>query len=146
MVWLKEEGFSEKALDFFRYRKNFLVEGDPLENNADVVGVFSGKCGDRVDTYLRIDKEKGIIEDAKYRTNGCPGAVTSASALTELAKGKRLEEALKLNVADVLGYLEDGPGSLPRHTWDCCAIAVGSLRETIKQYTGQIREGEQELH
>jgi NifU-like protein len=81
---------------------------------------------------LRIDKEKGTIEDAKYRTDGCPGAVTSASALTELAKGKRLEETLRLNVDDVVRYLEDGTGSLPKHMWDCCAIAVGSLREAIK--------------
>ena len=139
IVGLKEEGFSDKALELFRFRKNFLVEGDTLENDPDAVGGFTGTCGDRVDTYLRIDKEKGIIENAKYRTNGCPGAVTSASALTELAKGKRLEEALKLNVADVIGYLEDGTGSLPKHMWDCCAIAVGSLREAIKQYTGRYR-------
>lgn len=132
MVGLKEEGFSDKALDLFRYRKNFLIEGDPLEDDADGVGGFTGTCGDHIDTYLRIDKEKGIIEDAKYRTDGCPGAVTSASALTELVKGNRLENALRLHVVDVVRYLEDGTGSLPKHMWDCCAIAVGSLREAIK--------------
>ena len=86
MVGLKEQGFSDKALDLFRYRKNFLIEGDPLEDNADVVEGFTGTCGDHVDIYLKINREKGIIEDAKYRTNGCPGAVTSASAVTELLK------------------------------------------------------------
>ena len=134
IVGLKEEGFSDKALNFFRYRKNFLLEGDPLEKNADVIGGFTGKCGDHIDTYLRINKEKGIIEDAKYKTDGCPGAFTSASAVTELAKGKKLEEALKLNVADVLRSLEDGTGGLPKHMWDCCAMAVGSFQEAIKQY------------
>ena len=142
MVGLKEEGFSDKALDLFRYRKNFLIEGDPLENNADVVAGFTGACGDHVDTYLRINKEKGIIEDAKYKTDGCPGAVTSASAVTELAKAKRLEEALKLNAADVVRYLEDGTGSLPKHMRDCCAIAVGSLREAIRKYKERTRERE----
>ena len=138
MVGLKEEGFSDKALDLFRYRKNFLVEDDPLEKNADVVGGFTGACGDHVDTYLRVSKEKGIIEDAKYRTDGCPGAVTSASAVTELAKAKRLQEALKLNVTDVVRYLEDRTGSLPKHMRDCCTIAVGSLREAIRKYEGKI--------
>jgi NifU-like protein involved in Fe-S cluster formation len=134
IVGLKEEGFSDKALDFFRYRKIFLLEGDPLEKNADAIGHFTGKCGDHIDTYLKIDKEKGIIDDAKYRTDGCPGAVTSASALTELAKGKNVEEASKLNVSDVVRSLEDGTGSLPKHMWDCCAMAVGSLREAVKRY------------
>lgn len=93
-----------------RAHKNFLVQGNPLENNADSVGGFTGTCGDHVDTYLRIDE--GIIEDAKYRTDGGPSAVTSASALTEIVKGKRLEEALRLHVADVIEYLKEGTKSL----------------------------------
>lgn len=138
MVGLKEEGFSDKALDFFRYRKNFLLKGDSLEKNADEIGGFTGKCGDHIDIHLRIDKEKGIIDDARYRTDGCPGAVASASALTELAKGKNVEEALKLNVVDAVRSLEDGTGGLPKHMWDCCAMAVGSLREAIKRYKRKI--------
>jgi NifU-like protein involved in Fe-S cluster formation len=134
MVGLKEEGFSDKALDFFRYRRNFLLEGDPLAKNAETTGGFTGKCGDHIDTYLRIDQDHGIIEDAKYRTDGCPGAVTSASALTELAKGTNLEEALQLNVGDIVKSLEDGTGGLPKHMLDCCAMAVGSFREAIKRY------------
>ena len=130
---LKEEGFSDKALRYFRYRKNFLLEDDPLKKNADVVGGFTGACGDHVDTYLKID-ERGVIEDAKYTTDGCPGAVTSASAIAELAKGKTLEEARKFTARDVIEYLKEGPRGLPRHMYDCCGIAVGSLREAIRRY------------
>ena len=134
IVGLKEQGFSDKALNFFRFRLNFLLEEDPLEKNADAKGGFSGKCGDHIYTYLKINKEKNIIEDAKYKTDGCPGAVTSASALTELAKGKNIENAKKLNVFDIVRSLEDGTGSLPKHMWDCSAMAIGSLQEAIKRY------------
>ena len=134
IVGLKEQGFSDKALNFFRFRLNFLLEDDQLEKNADTIGSFSGKCGDHINTYLKINKKGDSIEDAKYRTDGCPGAVTSASVLTELAKDKKLKDAIKLNVVDIVRSLEDGTGSLPKHMWDCCAIAVGSLRVAIKQY------------
>jgi len=145
IVGLKEQGFSDKALNFFRYRKNFLLENDPLEKNPDTIGRFTGKCGDHVNTYLRINKEKDIIEDAKYRTDGCPGAVTSASALTVLAKGKNLEEAIKLNVVDIVKSLEDGTGGLPKHMWDCSAMAVGSLQEAIQLYQEENIENSTQL-
>lgn len=129
---LKEEGFSDKALKYFRYRKNFILEDDPLKENADAKGGFTGSCGDHVDTYLKINGD--IIQDTKYMTDGCPGAVTSASAITELAKGKTLEEAKKFTVRDVIADLKEGARGLPRHMYDCCGITVGSLREAIKQY------------
>ena len=130
LVGLREEGFSEKAIEFFRRRKNFLVEGDPLKNNADVVGSFTGSCGDQVDTYLKINKN--IIEDAKYITNGCPSAVTSASALTQFVKGKTLEEAGKLTMLDIIGFLKEENKSLPKH--DCITIAIRSLKDAVRRY------------
>lgn len=134
---LKEEGFSDKAVKYFRYRKNFLLDDDPLKENADSVGGFTGTCGDHVDIYLKIDE--GVIQDAKYQTDGCPGAVTSASAVTELAKNKTLGEARRVTVKDVVDHLKEGPKGLPKHMYDCCRIAVGSLREAINQYKRQGR-------
>lgn len=128
---LREEGFSEKALELFRYRKNFLTQY-PSEYNADVKGEFTGSCGDHVDIYLKIEENK--IEDAKYRTDGCPGAVTSTSALTELVVGKEIEEAKEINVNSIIEYLKEGSGGLPKHMYDCCGIAVGSLRDGIKKW------------
>ena len=128
----KEEGFSDKALEFFRYRKNFLIEGDELENKADAIGNFTGACGDSVTIYLKISE--GKVEDAKYRTNGCPGAVTGASALTEIAKGKTVEEVNKLKISDIVDFLREEDKSLPKHMYDCCGIAIGSLTKAIKQY------------
>jgi len=130
IVWLRAEGFSEKAIEFFRHRKNFLVEGDPLKNNADIVGSFTGSCGDQVDTYLKI--HRNIIEDAKYTTNGCPGAVASASALTKFVKGKTLEEAGKLTMRDIMEFLKEGNKSLPKH--ECITIAIRSLKDAVRLY------------
>jgi|AntAceMinimDraft_9_1070365.scaffolds.fasta_scaffold62080_4 nitrogen fixation NifU-like protein len=128
---LREEGFSEKALELFRYRKNFLI-GGPEEYEADVVGSFTGSCGDRVDIYLKI--EENVIKDAKYTTNGCPGAVTSASAVTLLLIGKRIDEAKNLNIKSVIEYLKKGQKSLPKHMYDCCGIPIGSLKDAVSKY------------
>ena len=129
---LREGGFSEKALEFFRYRKNFLLPDDPLKDNADVVGSFTGACGDHVDIYLKIGQD--IIRDAKFLTDGCPGAVTSAAALTEMIKGEDTTRASELKVPDVVGFLKEGAKGLPRNMHDCCGIAVGALRDAIAKY------------
>lgn len=128
---LREEGFSEKALELFRYRKNFLI-GDPAVYEANVVGSFTGSCGDRVDIYLKI--EENVIKDAKYTTDGCPGAVTSASAVTLLLIGKRIDESKNLNIKFVIEYLKRGQKSLPKHMYDCCGISIGSLKDAISKY------------
>ena len=89
---------------------------------------------------MRIDAKTGVINDAKYRTDGCLGALTSASALTELAKGRSIEDTLKFNVTDVVRSLKDETGGLPKHMWDCCAMAVESLREAIERYKRKKQE------
>jgi len=129
---LREEGFSDKALEFFRYRKNFLLEGDALKENADTVGSFTGACGDHIDIYLKIEKD--TIKDAKFLTDGCPGAVTSVAALTEIAKGKSINQALDLKVPDIVQFLTEDTKGLPRHMNACCGIAVGALRDAIARY------------
>ena len=132
IVGLREEGFSEKAIELFRYRTNFLTQQDPLGDNADAVGAFTGVCGDQITTYLQISDQ--WIQEAKYTTDGCPGAVTSGSALTEMVKGRSLAQARKLGVQDVTKFLKEGSKGLPRNMWDCCGIAVGSLRQAINNY------------
>lgn len=129
---LREEGFSDKALEYFRYRKNFLLPNDPLKDNPNIVGSFTGACGDHVDIYLKIEGDR--IKDAKYLTDGCPGAVTSASALTETIKGKRIDQIIRLRVPDIVGFLKEGPRGLPKHMYDCCGIAIGALRDAIAKY------------
>lgn len=130
LTGLREEGFSGKAFELFKYRKNFLTR-DPDDYSVEVVGSFPGDRGDRVDIFLRI--ENAIIKDARYRTDGCPGAVISASALTDWVIGRDLEKVSSLNVSSILNYLKEGSKGLPEHMHDCCGIAVGSLKDALEK-------------
>ncbi len=132
MAGLKEAGFSDKALEFFGYKKNFLLDEDPLKEKANATGGFTGACGDHVDIYLKI--EGNIIKDAKFVTYGCSGAVISAAALAEMIRNRDIDQTFKLNVSDVVEFLKEGPRGLPKHRWDCCGIAVGALKDAITYY------------
>ena len=129
---LKEAGFSDKALEFFGYKKNFLLDEDFLKRDADAIGGFTGACEDHVGIYLRIEENK--IRDAKFVTYGCSGAVISAAALAEMAKNRNIDEAFKLNVSDVVEFLREGSKGLPKHVYDCCNIATGALKDVIARY------------
>ena len=129
---LKETGFSDKALEFFKHRKNFLLPEDSLKDNAEAVGDFTGACGDHIDIYLRIEGD--TIKNAKFLTDGCPGAVTSAAVLTEIAKGESIDRAFNLEISDVVEFLKEGPKDLPKHMHDCCGIATWALRDAITKY------------
>jgi nitrogen fixation NifU-like protein len=126
---LREAGYSEKAI---RYLQNDINIGK-IEN-PDAVGDFTGKCGDTIRIYLKIVKKR--IIDAKFIYSGCAGAGSSGSAICELAKDKRLEEAIKLSLGDVLEHLKIGEKSLPESKHDCCVIAIKSLRRAIENLIG----------
>jgi nitrogen fixation NifU-like protein len=124
---LREAGYSEKAIE---YLKNDVNVG--RMENPDAVGNYTGECGDTIRTYLRIDEE--MIKNAKFLYTGCAGAGSSGSAITELAKGKRLGEARNLSLNDIVEHLREEKRALPKSKYDCCEIAIGSLREAIRQY------------
>lgn len=128
---LKEESFSQKAIELFRERKNFVLPDDSLRDNADLKGSFTGACGDHIEIYLQTEMDK--ITDAKFTTDGCPGAVTSAAALTEIAKGKKTYQASKLEVQNVVEYLNEGARGLPKSMHDCCAIAIEALKDATNE-------------
>ena len=124
---LAESGYPKKAIEL--YVNNVNVGA--LEN-PDVVTTYLGPCGDLIKLYLRID-QKGIIEDAKFYYLGCPGSASSASAMTELLKGKTVDEAKKITEEDVLNAL----GGLPKRKLDCPKIAIKTLRKAIAEYEKQ---------
>jgi len=132
MIGLKEMGFSDKALEFFGYKKNFLLDGDSLKENANAIGGFTGACGDHVDIYLKI--RENVIENAKFISYGCSGAVISAAALAEMIKNRNIDQAFKLDISDVVEFLKEGSRGLPRSKHDCCDIAVIALRDAIDRY------------
>ena len=101
-------------------------------DGAQAVGsVGNPVCGDMMKIYLKIS-DKGIIEDIGFETLGCVAAIATSSMITELAKGKTLEEAEKIEFKDV----ENALGSLPPIKLHCADLSVQALRKAIKEYRG----------
>jgi nitrogen fixation protein NifU and related proteins len=96
--------------------------------NASGKGTAIGQCGDSIDVSLRIDR--GAITDIKVFPHGCVYTLVCASAMSELAKGRDLDQALELEPEDVVTAL----GGLPKDHMHCARLAVNTLGEAIADY------------
>jgi nitrogen fixation NifU-like protein len=120
---LKRSGYSDKAIDYYTRKLNVgVIEG------AEAVDSYTGLCGDSMRVYLKV--EEGEIKNAKFQAIGCAGAFASGSALTEMVKGKTLEEAEKITEYDVVRDL----GELPGPKLHCARLAVDALRKSIESF------------
>jgi len=119
--------YTEKVLDHFQKPRNM----GQIPNASGVGEVGNATCGDIMRIYLSI--ENNVIVDVKFQTYGCGAAVATTSMLTELVKGKTLDEALLITNADVAKEL----GGLPPVKMHCSNLAADALKVAIENYKSQ---------
>jgi len=116
--------YSEKVIEHFRNPRNMGEIKD-----ADGVGTVGNPlCGDQMTIYIKVKNDR--IVDIKFKTFGCAAAIATSSMITELAKGKTLEEALKITRKDVADELD----GLPPIKMHCSNLAADALHAAIKDY------------
>lgn len=119
--------YSKTVMDHFRNPRNVGV----LEDANGVGEVGNPICGDMMTIYLLIEDDH--IKDIKFQTFGCGSAIAVSSMLTEIAKGKSIEEAKKITNMDVAEALE----GLPKNKLHCSNLGADALQLAIKNYEGR---------
>jgi nitrogen fixation NifU-like protein len=116
--------YNEKVIDHFQNPRN---AGEMLDPNG-VGEVGNMTCGDIMKIFVKVEDD--IIKDIKFLTFGCGAAIASSSALTEMVKGKTVEEALKITNQDVAEEL----GGLPEKKLHCSNLAADAFQKAIEDY------------
>ena len=121
--------YSEKLKEHFVNPRNILQDEDSYhEDGKGIVGNM--KCGDQMLIVIKVDKEKGIITDCRWKTYGCASAIASTSILSEMVKGMTLEEAYHISPKDIAKEL----GGLPENKVHCSVLGDKALRAAINDY------------
>ena len=122
--------YSEKVMEHFKNPRNMGEIKD-----ADGVGTVGNPvCGDMMTIYIKVKDNR--LEDIKFKTFGCGAAIATSSMMTELAKGKTLEEALKITRANVADALD----GLPPIKMHCSNLAADALHAAIEDYYKKQKE------
>ena len=116
--------YSEQVMDHFTNPRNVGT----LENPDGIGHVGNPVCGDIMELYIKVKDE--IITDAKFKTFGCGAAIATSSMVTELVKGKTVQEALEISNKAVIEAL----GGLPSVKVHCSVLAEEALKSAIDDY------------
>ncbi len=121
--------YSKKVLQYFKHPCNF----GKIKNPDGIGKVGNIICGDVMQLYIKVDKNKKgeeIIKDIRFEAYGCVAALASSSIVTDLAKGKTIKQALKINQKQMM----DSLGGLPPVKTHCSVLAIDALSEAIYDY------------
>lgn len=125
--------YSQKVMEHFKNPRNMGEIPD-----ADGVGTVGNPvCGDMMTIYIKVKDNR--LADIKFKTFGCGAAIATSSMITELAKGKTLEEALKITRGDVAYALE----GLPPVKMHCSNLAADALHAAIEDYNKKQKAGKE---
>ena len=116
--------YSEKVMDHFMHPRNV----GEIENPDGVGEEGNPVCGDMMTFYIKVKDDR--LEDVKFKTFGCGAAIAVSSMVSEMAKGKTLEEALKITPALVAAELE----GLPKNKYHCSNLGAQALHKAIEDY------------
>jgi NifU-like protein involved in Fe-S cluster formation/metal-sulfur cluster biosynthetic enzyme len=118
--------YNDKVLQHFRNPQNVgrIKDADGKATEG------SPACGDMVSVYLKVNPDTKVIDDIKFESYGCASNIATASIITELAKGKTIEEAKKITWQEASAAL----GGLPSIKAHCSVLAVESLRAAVSNY------------
>lgn len=116
--------YSQKVMEHFMNPRNM----GSMDNPDGVGRVGNPVCGDLMEIQIKV--EEGRIKDIKFKTFGCAAAIATSSMITELAKGKTLEEAKKISRNDIADALE----GLPPIKMHCSNLAADALKAAIEDY------------
>lgn len=139
---MAEQPYSEKVMDHFLHPRNV----GEIPDASGIGNVGNPICGDIMRMYVKV--ENGIIVDAKFKTFGCGAAISTSSMVTEMVKGKTIEEALKISNKAVAEAL----GGLPPIKMHCSVLAEEALKSALADYYKKIGkdpsifEPKQDLH
>ncbi len=117
-------GYSEKVMEHFMNPRNVGT----IENPDGYGKVGNPVCGDIMEMFISVEDD--TISDIKFRTFGCGSAIATSSMVTELAKGKHIDEAMEITRKDVADELD----GLPPRKMHCSNLAADALHGAIKDY------------
>jgi nitrogen fixation NifU-like protein len=122
--------YNQKIVDHFSNPHNY----GKMENADGIGNAGNPICGDVMQIFIKVDKN--IIKDIKFQTLGCAAAIATSSMITDLAKGKTLDEAVKITQNDVAENL----GGLPPIKMHCSNLSAEALRDAIQDYKKKHKE------
>jgi nitrogen fixation NifU-like protein len=118
--------YSKKVIQHFTHPKNV----GEIKGADAAVTEGSLACGDMINLYLRIDPKSKVIKDVKFKSYGCAANIATTSIMTEMAKGKTLEQATNIQFSDITKEL----GGLPPMKIHCSVLAIDALKSAIRNY------------